>query len=279
MAKFMASTTSTTEMLIQYRREVEDLKQRIKNRRLQVAGLYGTAILLVATFCSWVLISNLFWLNSHTPGAVHLTFFIISALLAGGTALQVAAEFHDVYAIWPDRGTSVRKLKLDLELAEERRVLEARSATPETLNRQASYKERLPGEVARLRKESRHYRRVHLLTQWLVFASSASITAVTAWYDPPQPGKGVLIALGFIVTVVTGATGYFKPRERAFNLQQTADSIEQHSTALDLGIAPYAHDEATNLASFAATVEGLRADQRMREQQLDQPFQGQQEVI
>ncbi|MEU1287793.1 SLATT domain-containing protein [Kitasatospora sp. NPDC005856] len=279
MAKFMASPTNTTEMLIQYRQEVEDLKQRIKNRRLQVAGLYGTPILLLAIFSTWVLTSNFLWINSNTPKEVHLAFFIISALLAGATGLQVAAEFHEVHAIWKDRGTSIRKLRLDLELAEERRVLEARSSTPETLNRQASYKERLPGEVARLRKESRHYRRVHLLMQWLVFISSASITAVTAWYDPPQPGKGVLIALGFIVTVVTGATGYFKPRERAFNLQQTADSIEQHSTALDLGIAPYTHDEATNLGNFAATVEGLRADQRMREQQLDQPFQGQQEVI
>ncbi|MFD8319132.1 SLATT domain-containing protein [Kitasatospora purpeofusca] len=279
MAKFMAGPSNTTEMLIQYRREVDDLKQRIKNRRIQTAGLYGTSILLVTAVSSWVFVSNFFWINSKAPGEVHFSFFMISAVLAGATALQVAAEFHEEHSIWKDRKTSVRALRLDLELAEERRVLEARNSTPETLNRQASYKERLPGEVARLRKESRHYRRIHLFTQWLVFTSSASITAVTAWYDPPQPGKGVLIALGFIVTVATGVTGYFKPRERAFNLQQTADSIEQHSTALDLGISPYTHDEATNLGNFAATVEGLRADQRMREQQLDQPFQGQQEVI
>jgi hypothetical protein len=116
--------------------------------------------------------------------------------------------------------------------------------------------------------------------QWLLFVSSAAISAVTAWYDPPQPGKGVLIALGFTVTVITAAAGYFKPRERAFNLQQTADSIEQHTTALELGIAPYKQaDVRESLEAFATTVEGLRAEQRMREQQLDQPQQGQQQVL
>ncbi|MCH0573477.1 DUF4231 domain-containing protein [Streptomyces sp. MUM 136J] len=148
------------------------------------------------------------------------------------------------------------------------------------MDRQASYKERLPGEMARLRRESRHYRRMHLAMQWMLFVGSAAISAVTAWYDPPQPAKGILIGLGFLVTVITAAAGYFKPRERAFNLQQTADSIEQHATALELGIAPYNDaEQSRNLELFATTVEGLRAEQRMREQQLDQPQQGQQQVI
>ncbi|MFG2823096.1 SLATT domain-containing protein [Kitasatospora sp. NPDC048365] len=272
-------TTSTTDALIQHRREIADLRQRIRNRRLQVSGLYVTPILLLAVVLTWVGLKVFVWLNADTPTAINMIFFGASIVLAAATAAQGVAEFHEVYSIWDDHGTSVRELKLDLELAEERRILEARRLTPSTLERQASYKERIPGEVGRLRKESRYYRRVHLLMQWLTFICSAAISAVTALYDLPQPGKGLLIALAFIVTVVTGAVGYFKPRERAFNLQQTADSIEQHVTALDLGIAPYTHDDGVNLESFATTVEGLRAEQRMREQQLDQPHQGQQEVI
>ncbi|KKZ75858.1 hypothetical protein VO63_00895 [Streptomyces showdoensis] len=82
------------------------------------------------------------------------------------------------------------------------------------------------------------------------------------------------------MTVVTGAAGYFKPRERAFNLQQTADTMEQHITALELGIAPYAGgDGEPTLREFAAAVERIRAEQRLREQQLDQPQQGQQQVL
>ncbi|MFJ2594419.1 SLATT domain-containing protein [Streptomyces erythrochromogenes] len=210
---------------------------------------------------------------------MNFAFFAVSAFLGIATIFQFMAEFNSDVWEWEDEGKSVSQLRLDLELAEERRILEARRLTPSAVERQASYKERTPAEVDRLRKESRYYRRVHLWMQWLLFICSGGITAITAWYDPPQPGKGVLIALGFTITVITGATGYFKPRERAFNLQQTADSIEQHVTALDLGIAPYVLAEAANLELFATTVENMRVEQRKREQQLDQPHQGQQEVI
>ncbi|WP_327217862.1 DUF4231 domain-containing protein [Streptomyces cyaneofuscatus] len=273
------NSEATTDALIRYRRDIADLKQRIKNRRLQVLGLYGTPIAFVLLILGWTGLKVFVWLESAMPNAIDnaLTGFLF--FLAVATIAQFAAEFIQDTP-WKDAKTSVRKLKLDLELAEERRILEARRLTPPALDRQASYKERIPGEIDRLRKESRHYRRVHLFLQWVLFVSSAAISAVTAWFDPPQPAKGVLIALGFTVTVITAAAGYFKPRERAFNLQQTADSMEQHTTAIELGISPYSQaDDKMNLESFATTVEGIRSEQRMREQQLDQPQQGQHEVI
>ncbi|MFI1373257.1 DUF4231 domain-containing protein [Streptomyces longwoodensis] len=270
----------TTDVLIEHRREIADLKQRIKNRQLQVFGLFATPIILVAELLAWASLKILFWLRSDTPSAINEINGGIALFLGLAVVVQLVAEFSEEFDVWRDRKTSVRELKLKLSLAEERHILEARRRTPPASDRQASYKERLPGEIMRLRQESQHYRRVHLLMQWLLFVSSAAISAVTAWYDPPQPAKGALIGLGFTVTVITAAAGYFKPRERAFNLQQTADSIEQHATALELGIAPYnATEEAKNLELFATTVEGLRAEQRMREQQLDQPQQGQQQVI
>ncbi|KAB1978618.1 DUF4231 domain-containing protein [Streptomyces triticiradicis] len=270
----------TTDALIEYRREIADLKQRIKNRRLQVLGLVCTPIVLAGTLLAWASLKVSFWLNSSIPDALDNILSGISIFLAAAVVAQMVAEFNEDFEVWKDRRTSVRELRLRLSLAQERHILEARRRTPPSMDRQASYKEKLPTEIARLRNESRHYRRVHLLMQWLLFVSSAAISAVTAWYDPPQPAKGALIGLGFTVTVITAATGYFKPRERAFNLQQTADSIEQHATALELGIAPYnAIEEDRNLELLATTVEGLRAEQRMREQQLDQPQQGQQQVI
>lgn len=240
--------------------------------------MFGTPIFLVSTLMVGASSKVLLWLHSEMPNAV-LNVFVISALiLAAASGVQFYLEFSG--EVWEDSGTSVRELMLELSLAEERHVLEARSRTPPSADRQASYRERLPSEIVRLRMESRHYRRLHLLMQWLLFISSAAVSAVTAWFDPPQPAKGVLICLGFTVTVITAAVGYFKPRERAFNLQQTADNIEQHATAFELGIAPYnAPEEARNLELFATTVEDMRADQRMREQQLDQPQQGQQQVI
>ncbi|WP_432068990.1 DUF4231 domain-containing protein, partial [Streptomyces sp. C10-9-1] len=269
---------STTDALIKHRRDVADLKQRVKNRRLQVLGLYGTPIAIVGTLLVWAGLKIFIWLDSDTPSAINEIFGGVAFLLTVAAVAQAIAEFISD-SPWRDPKTPVRELKLELSLAEERHILEARRRTPPPMDRQASYRERLPGEIVRMRLESRRYRRIHLFMQWLLFVSSAAISAVTAWYDPPQPAKGLLIGLGFIVTVITAAAGYFKPRERAFNLQQTADSIEQHATALELGISPYnGTEEAKNLELFATTVEGLRAEQRMREQQLDQPQQGQQQV-
>ncbi|MEU2742706.1 SLATT domain-containing protein [Streptomyces sp. NPDC007095] len=270
---------STTDALIQHRRDIADLRQRIKNRRLQVVGLYGTPVLLVVSVAAGAVVKISFWLHSSVSSAITNIFGGALAFLVLATVVQFYAEFS-VDTPWKDAKKSLRSLKLDLELAEERRILEARRLTPPAIERQSSYRERLPGEIARLRIESTHYRRLHLFMQWLLFIGSAGVSGVTAWYDPPQPAKGILIALGSGVSVVTAAVGYFKPRERAFNLQQTADSMEQHITALELGIAPYNNvDEAVNMEAFATIVEGLRAEQRMREQQLDQPQQGQREVI
>jgi hypothetical protein len=278
-SRHLSHSGAITDTLIEHRREIADLLQRIKNRRLQVFGLYATPILLILTLLVWAGLKLFIWLHGDTPTSVNAIFAVTALVLGIASAAQAVAEFGDG-SPWRDSETPVRELKLELSLVEERHVLEARRHTPYAADRQASYKERIPGEIARLRRESRHYRRLHLLMQWLLFISSAAITAVTAWYDPPQPAKGALIGLGAMVTVITAASGYFKPRERAFNLQQTADNIEQHTTALELGIAPYsAADEKENLRLYATTVEGLRAEQRMREQQLDQPQQGQQQVI
>lgn len=280
MSGFVGSSRgNATDELIRHRREVADLMRRIKNRRLQVLGLYGTPLLFVSCLLGWIALKNLIWLGKDMPTSVNVAFLGALVVLAAATAFQFMIEFSEEFWDWQDSGDSVASLKLELELAEERRILEARRLTPSAVERQASYRERTPGEVDRLRKESRHYRRVHLFMQWLLFVSSAGITAITAWYDPPQPGKGALIGLGFTITVITAAVGYFKPRERAFNLQQTADNMEQHVTALDLGIAPYMHGETVDLELFATNVENLRVEQRKREQQLDQPHQGQQDVI
>jgi hypothetical protein len=274
------SSSRTTDVLIQYRRDIADLQRRVRNRRIQTFGLYGTPVLAAVILLIWATLKVVLWLNSETPHVINGILGGIFAFLVVAFIVQAVAEFSDEFDVWNDRRTSIRNLRLELSLAEERNILEARRRTPPPEDRQSSYKERLPGEVSRLRRESRRYRRMHLFTQWALFFSSAAFSAATAWYDPPQPGKAVLIGLGFVVTLITAATGYFKPRERAFNLQQTADNIEQHANALELGIAPYnMSDDARNLEMFATTVEGLRAEQRMREQQLDQPQQGQQQVI
>jgi hypothetical protein len=78
--------------------------------------------------------------------------------------------------------------------------------------------------------------------------------------------------ISILVTISAGFTGYFKYRERSFNLQQTADNIEQEYTAVNLTIGPYKGKSPQEaLVLFAERVEALKVEQRKREQQLEQP--------
>ncbi|WP_421111029.1 protein kinase domain-containing protein [Streptomyces sp. NEAU-S77] len=100
------------------------------------------------------------------------------------------------------------------------------------------------------------------------------------WLDPAADQSSCdLFALGvscYQVLVGTrsfGATSSL--RERSFNLQQTADLIEENTNAFHLGLVPYDSDDASvNLARLTVKVEGLRVEQCRREQQLDQPHEG-----
>ncbi|WP_329413582.1 hypothetical protein OG802_24195 [Streptomyces sp. NBC_00704] len=44
---------TTTDVLIEHRRKIADLEERIKNRRLQAIGLHGTPIVVIAALLLW----------------------------------------------------------------------------------------------------------------------------------------------------------------------------------------------------------------------------------
>ncbi|MGW8556217.1 DUF4231 domain-containing protein [Streptomyces tubercidicus] len=267
--------------LIKHRRTVTNLQRQIKRTRMvsivRLTRWIGAPLLLLSLIGA----TALTWRRYNMTPINIFGLIVVVALVVGCLAFD---EKFDTGQPTDEHGNKedrpVAELKLDLELEEEKRVLAAAHIAREPYERQYSYRDAIPREVDRLRAESATYRRRHNWLQWTLILCSAAIPAVTALYDPPQPGKGVLIGLGAAVSVITSVMGYFKFKERGFNLQQTADAIEQHSTALDLAIAPYNRpDDKQNLELFAESVEALRIEQRKREQQLDQPHQGQQEVV
>jgi len=67
--------------------------------------------------------------------------------------------------------------------------------------------------------------------------------------------------------------GYFKYKERSFYLQQTADAIENEWDAFEVGVGRYKRisDEEEALAEFVDEVHRLKAEQKKREQNLEQP--------
>lgn len=175
---------------------------------------------------------------------------------------------------------SVRRLQLDLELAEESRRLHASVLGLPTFQRQYTYKEGVPRELDQLRLEARYYRRIHNAFQAIIILGSLGTTTAASLAETPPPLKWVTVGLSFLVGASAGFTGYFKYRERSFYLQQTADAIEQHATAFELGIPPYEDpDEKKNLQKLAREIELLRVEQRKRQQQLDQPHEGREGTV
>ncbi|MER7817073.1 DUF4231 domain-containing protein [Streptomyces sp. NPDC096153] len=270
------SNSKYVNLLVAYRRSAASLTSQLRiarmARSLVVGSVLGAFLVAAGGAVS----------NAVTWGS----FDMLPYNLAGGVLLALLLV---VFVIGRRMNTghpegespkSVAALQLELDLLEERRVLEAAAGSRSARDRQYSYRETIPQEIERLRRETLRYRRVHNFFQWSLFVASVTMSVTAAIYDPPQPGKAILIGLGAFVSFTTAVTGYFKYRERAFNLQQTADAIEQHVTAYDLAIAPYNQaDETVNLERLAENVETLRVEQRKREQQLEQPHQGQQEVI
>ncbi|MFJ4636290.1 SLATT domain-containing protein [Streptomyces hygroscopicus] len=260
--------------VITYRRDVATAERRIR-RALLSRWLRLVPLLVMPLVLAVVGWGNL-WpedvADLHTFNIVTIAvMLVLMVVFLVGYFLRVKDEKHGV--------RSVFLLRRDLEIIHDRWTLNASKTRP-TTERRDGYREHIPRVIDRLRRDTRFYRRIHNWFQWGVFFASVGTTATTAFWETPQPGKTILIMLGSFLAFATAVTGYFKFRERAYNLQQTADQVEQHATAFDLGIAPYADaDAAVNLERFAENVETLRMEQRKREQQLEQPHQGQADVI
>mgnify|MGYP001451901496 CR=1 FL=1 len=78
-------------------------------------------------------------------------------------------------------------------------------------------------------------------------------------------------AISFAVTFLTAIITLFRPRERGYNLQQTADAIEFEIACADRRI--YSYKDLTDREAYtklAEEVEKLRNEQRKRQQQLEQ---------
>ncbi|MGW2038482.1 DUF4231 domain-containing protein [Streptomyces virginiae] len=267
---------SHVERALAYRRTHAALSSRIRLSRVSRFLTIGSALTAILLLSAGAVVNAVTWRQVdmrpyNVAGCVLLVLLLI--VFAFGRRMNTGQPRGE-------ESKSIAELRLEVDLLEERRILEASAGARSSKDRQYSYRESIPQEIDRLRRETRTYRRVHNFFQWGLFVASVAMMVTSAVYEQPQPGKAIMISLGAFVSLTTAVTGYFKYRERAFNLQQTSDAIEQHVTAFDLAIAPYNQkDEAANLEKLAENVEALRVEQRKRQQQLEQPNQGQQEVI
>lgn len=82
----------------------------------------------------------------------------------------------------------------------------------------------------------------------------------------------MVLGITFAVGMSSGFMGYFKYKERSFYLQQTADAIENEWDAVQIGIGNYKDKgEEEALARFVEEIHRLKAEQKKREENLEQP--------
>ena len=143
-----------------------------------------------------------------------------------------------------------------------------------TLTPLEKYLEETPETINNFRSESKSYRREANLFQILIIAGSVLTTSASSAVVFGINGIWRLIApaISIVVTISAGLTAYFKFKERSFNLQQTADAIEQEYENVGLGIGYYKDKKPQEaLQLFAERVQFLKDEQKKRQQQLEQP--------
>lgn len=162
--------------------------------------------------------------------------------------------------------------------AQETREKEARVSAEEkrkqALTPLERYKEEIPETLARYRNGANSYRRTANFFQMIIIAGSVLATSVTSalGFGLGDAFRWIAPVISIVVAISAGVTAYFKFKERSFNLQQTADAIEQEYVAVDLGIGYYKGKQPQEaLELFAERVEFLKDEQKKREQQLEQP--------
>lgn len=129
--------------------------------------------------------------------------------------------------------------------------------------------------IEEYRDHARKYRKTHNWFQTMIIIGSLATTATTTAAAGNSPLEVVAAVFSFAVGISAGMTGYFKFRERSMNLQQAADELDLEYKSVELGIHAYRNlEEEDRLIEFAQRAEMIKNEQRKREQQLEQPPEG-----
>ncbi|WP_329117487.1 DUF4231 domain-containing protein [Streptomyces sp. NBC_01465] len=280
MAGPLNSESGPAEQLLEHKTAILELQSQIQSRKRELRTLYGARFIAVFSFVAIYVATTATWRAVDMANVNRIAIPLaglcgLCAIYLGRKERRRTTETHHEEGTNQTERNSIRKLELNLEIAEEHRLLHAFTLGVPVEQRQFSYKDSLPKELDQLRTDAQHYRRLHNAFQSVIILGSLGTTTAASLAETPSYLKWVTVGLSFAVGASAGFTGYFKYRERSFYLQQTADAIEQHTAAFELGIPPYAGgDEMDNLSKLTKEVESLRVEQRKREQQLDQPHEG-----
>lgn len=244
--------------------EQEELHlKRLRRDFLLIWGIFGNAILLAAVAVPLVV----GWpaVTSYDP------------LIAGGLGLSLILSLFLLYRQYRRmRASKIRIKKLNVAQRRNRHVDEVTGDDEgqRLLLEHKRYRDELPEVIADYRAEANRYRKWHNAFQGIIIIGSVTTSAITTASVSYEQARWIAVAVSAVVGLAAGFTGYFKYRERSFNLQQTADAIEREYESVELRVGQYrGMSEKDAYSAFCSHVEHLRDEQNKRQQQLDQPVE------
>jgi hypothetical protein len=273
----MPSTTDTTdelgpvELLLDHSETILRLEADLRRGRL-LRALFVTAVIAIPGGLFGLYIATAMTWHRYNMRTIWWPAMIVIILLCAFVVIYLS--YMDT-----DSVKSVPEIRLELELARERRRMNAAMLNLTLGTRQQIYKDAIPKDIEQYKKEGRHYRRIHNFLQAIIIVGSLAASTLTGLVQYISDLRWIAVGATFSVGVAAGFSGYFKFRERSFYLQLTADSIEQELSSVNLGISRYRRlDEDDAITEFTEQVELLKLEQRKRQQQLEQPSGGRESV-
>jgi len=258
------TSDQVTDDLIKLRGDISEKELELRRARF----LTSTAKVLTATVPTVLVIS---WIASYPVG----TLFDLGPAWAVVGVLSAAAGLAAVilWMVGSDKKLlAPHRLDLDLERLYDEQALYFGADGIELTLRQEIYRGATTRDVTTLRKRGDGYRLVNNAFQSVVIVGSLATTTVASLSPTEGPSKWLTVGFSAAVGLSAGFTGYFKYRERAFYLRQTADDLEEQLNAYNLGLGAYAEGTTDERrAELTGRIEAIRVAQQRREQQLDQP--------
>ncbi|MEU1394155.1 MULTISPECIES: DUF4231 domain-containing protein [unclassified Nonomuraea] len=262
--------TGPVEQLLEINRDIllKELElQRTKRQRLA----FQIGLVLGPTLFFAIYISTAATYGKFDMMLINAIAIPIDILLIGGAITYYAnRRAGNIEAL-----KLVGDVELDLSVLRERKRFMAINLMLTLSQRRSIYKDDTNRDIESFRRDSRRYRRINNVFQSLVIVGSLFAASMSSLAVEQESFRWATVVATFLVGISAGFTGYFKFKDRGFYLQQTADALEHEWSIYDLGIGRYKRlkpEEA--LADFVEEAERIKAEQRQREQNLDQPSDG-----
>lgn len=262
------------------------LKSYIEKARKKKTSGVATAILGLVGVSAYFVDLVFFNWDPIAPYVKFLGLLIFAFILFSGIVMRATPGVNIPEGMFESgpaaslNGSFASEGKLEATLLRLREIrkqnLESDDNDPN--KRRIAYKEEAASYVEDLRKESKYYRNVSNFVQVIIIVGSlvGSAAAASSYFIREYSWFVALNSLA--IGIASGFAGYWKYKERSFYSQQTADAIEHEIESLELGIGRYTSEKPNERSLlFSQEILRLRQDQKMREQNLDQPSSGSEE--